>query len=386
MWKLQENALDRKDLLKLTKYILKTPKLTQGLEVKKFENDFCKWNNSKFSILVNSGSSANLIIIHAAKEYYRWSNNDEIIVPSLTWPTTVNPVIQAGLKPVFIDTNFKDLSLNYDELKKKITKKTKGIFLAHILGFPANIKKIKKIIKGKNIKILEDCCESIGAKINKKKIGNFGTAGSFSFYWGHHMSTIEGGMITTNDKNFYNLCKMKRSHGFARELDKKNQEQIKKKYTKIDFNFLFLTDGFNVRSTNLNAFLGIRQLKKLNKFIKIRNDNFNLFNKLLTKFHKHFYIVGENNFKNISSFSLPLIFKERSKLLKFKELLIKNKIEFRPLISGDLTKQPYLRKFKKKNNYYSDIINTKGIYLGNNQFVNYKNLKLLNKILLKIFN
>ncbi len=200
------------------------------------------------------------------------------------------------------------------------------------------------------------------------------------------MSTIEGGMITTNDKNFYNLCKMKRSHGFARELDKKNQEQIKKKYTKIDFNFLFLTDGFNVRSTNLNAFLGIRQLKKLNKFIKIRNDNFNLFNKLLTKFHKHFYIVGENNFKNISSFSLPLIFKERSKLLKFKELLIKNKIEFRPLISGDLTKQPYLRKFKKKNNYYSDIINTKGIYLGNNQFVNYKNLKLLNKILLKIFN
>ena len=386
MWKLQENALDRKDLLKLTKYILKTPKLTQGLEVKKFENDFCKWNNSKFSILVNSGSSANLIIIHAAKEYYRWSNNDEIIVPSLTWPTTVNPVIQAGLKPVFIDTNFKDLSLNYDELKKKITKKTKGIFLAHILCFPANIKKIKKIIKGKNIKILEDCCESIGAKINKKKIGNFGTAGSFSFYWGHHMSTIEGGMITTNDKNFYNLCKMKRSHGFARELDKKNQEQIKKKYTKIDFNFLFLTDGFNVRSTNLNAFLGIRQLKKLNKFIKIRNDNFNLFNKLLTKFHKHFYIVGENNFKNISSFSLPLIFKERSKLLKFKELLIKNKIEFRPLISGDLTKQPYLRKFKKKNNYYSDIINTKGIYLGNNQFVNYKNLKLLNKILLKIFN
>tara|TARA_X000000950_G_C13803932_1_gene614764 strand:+ start:571 stop:1086 length:516 start_codon:yes stop_codon:yes gene_type:complete len=169
MWKLQENALDRKDLLKLTKYILKTPKLTQGLEVKKFENDFCKWNNSKFSILVNSGSSANLIIIHAAKEYYRWSNNDEIIVPSLTWPTTVNPVIQAGLKPVFIDTNFKDLSLNYDELKKKITKKTKGIFLAHILCFPANIKKIKKIIKGKNIKILEDCCESIGAKINKKK-------------------------------------------------------------------------------------------------------------------------------------------------------------------------------------------------------------------------
>ena len=385
MWKLQENVLDRKDLLKLTKYILKTPRLTQGLEVKRFENDFCKWNNSKFSILVNSGSSANLIIIHAAKEYYGWKNNDEIIVPSLTWPTTVNPVIQAGLKPIFIDTNFKDLSLNYEELEKKITKRTKGIFLAHILGFPANIKKIQKIIRGKNIKIFEDCCESTGAKINKKKIGNFGTAGSFSFYWGHHISTIEGGMITTNDRNFYNLCKMKRSHGFARELDKRGQKSIKKKYINRDFNFLFLTDGFNVRSTNLNAFLGIGQLKKLNRFIKIRNSNFNLFSKILIKFNRYFYIVGQNDFKNISSFALPLIFKKKSKLFEFKKLLIKNKIEFRPIISGDLTKQPYLSKYKKKKNYYSDIINSNGIYLGNNQFVNYTKLKILDNILHRIF-
>ena len=141
MWKLQENALDKKDLKSLSKYILETPKLTQGEEVKIFEKKFSNWNNSKYSIMVNSGSSANLIMIYAAKEYYKWNNLDEIIVPSLTWPTTVNPVIQAGLKPIFIDTNFQDLSLNYNELKKKINKKTKAIFLAHILGFPSNIKK-----------------------------------------------------------------------------------------------------------------------------------------------------------------------------------------------------------------------------------------------------
>ena len=144
MWNLQENALSKKELKDLSKYILKTPKLTQGKEVKKFESDFSKWNKSKYSILVNSGSSANLIIINAAKEFYKWRNSDEIIVPSLTWPTTVNPVFQANLKPIFIDTNFEDLSFDYEELKKKINNKTRAIFIAHILGFPANIKKIKK--------------------------------------------------------------------------------------------------------------------------------------------------------------------------------------------------------------------------------------------------
>ena len=129
MWKLQENALDKKDLISLSKYILKAPKLTQGVEVKTFEKKFSNWNNSKYSILVNSGSSANLIMIYTAKEYYKWNNLDEIIVPSLTWPTTVNPVIQAGLKPIFIDTNFQDLSLDYNELKKKLIKKLKQYFL-----------------------------------------------------------------------------------------------------------------------------------------------------------------------------------------------------------------------------------------------------------------
>ena len=170
MWKLQENALNKNDLLDLSNYILKTKTLTQGNEVKKFERNFSKWNKSKYSIFVNSGSSANLLIIFAAKEFYKWKHTDEIIVPSLTWPTTVNPVIQAGLKPIFVDTNFNDLSINYEDLKKKITKRTKGIFLAHILGFPANIKKIKNLIKNRNIKLFEDCCESYGAKISKKKL------------------------------------------------------------------------------------------------------------------------------------------------------------------------------------------------------------------------
>jgi len=385
MWKLQENALTKSDLVKLTKYILKTKKLTQGKEVIKFEKQFSKWNKSKYSIFVNSGSSANLLIVSAAKELFKWKSSAEIIVPSLTWPTTVNPVIQSGLKPIFLDTNFYDLSINYEELKKKINKNTKAIFLAHILGFPSNIKKIKEIINGRNIIILEDCCESIGAKIGKKKVGNFGLGSSFSFYWGHHMTTIEGGMICTNNLKFYNLCKMKRSHGFARDLDKKYHQKIKKQYSNIDFNYLFLTDGFNLRSTNLNAFLGINQLKKLNDFIRIRNKNFKNYINCINKYKNNFNIIKYQNLKSISSFALPFIFKEKLYLKKFKKLLIENKIEFRSLITGDLTKQPYLDKYNKKN-LNAEIIHKKGIYIGNNQFVNKKNFLVLEKILVKTFN
>lgn len=385
MWKLQESALTKSDLVKLTKYILKTKKLTQGKEVIKFEKQFSKWNKSKYSIFVNSGSSANLLIVSAAKELFKWKSSAEIIVPSLTWPTTVNPVIQSGLKPIFLDTNFYDLSINYEELKKKINKNTKAIFLAHILGFPSNIKKIKEIINGRNIIILEDCCESIGAKIGKKKVGNFGLGSSFSFYWGHHMTTIEGGMICTNNLKFYNLCKMKRSHGFARDLDKKYHQKIKKQYSNIDFNYLFLTDGFNLRSTNLNAFLGINQLKKLNDFIRIRNKNFKNYINCINKYKNNFNIIKYQNLKSISSFALPFIFKEKLYLKKFKKLLIENKIEFRSLITGDLTKQPYLDKYNKKN-LNAEIIHKKGIYIGNNQFVNKKNFLVLEKILVKTFN
>ena len=385
MWKLQENALTKNDLKSLSKYILKTDKLTQGKEVEKFEKQFSKWNNSKYSILVNSGSSANLLIINTAKDLFGWKDNDEIIVPSLTWPTTVNPVFQANLKPIFIDTNFDDLSINYEELKKKISKRTKAIFLAHILGFPANIKKINKIIKGKNIRILEDCCESIGARVGKRKVGNFGVAGSFSFYWGHHMTTIEGGMICTNNLNFYNLCKMKRSHGFARDLDKKIHYKLKKKYSDINFNFLFLTDGFNLRSTNLNAFLGIRQLKKLNNFIILRNINYKKYIDILQKYKKYFFSIKNQNLNSISSFALPFIFKEKKHLDKFIILLKNYKIEYRSLIAGDLTRQPYLNKYKKKNPI-ADIIHKKGIYIGNNQFISQRNFLILKKLLFMTFN
>ena len=382
-WPLQENFLDKKSINSLCNFIKKNKRLTQFKKVKEFENKFSKWNGSKYSVLVNSGSSANLIIIESCKEIYKWKNNDEIIVPSVTWPTTITPVIQAGLKPIFVDVNLKDFSFDYSKLKKVITKKTRAIFVAHLVGFPADIQKIKKIIGKRKIILLEDCCESQGAKIKGKKVGNFGIGGSFSFYWGHHMSTIEGGMITTNDRKFYSTCLLKRSHGLARELPEKEQKYYKKKYSKNDFKFLFLSSGYNLRSTEINAFLGIMMLKKINQWIKIRNENFKNFINILNKFKDEFLTSYD---KGMSSFVLPFLMNDTKKKIKLESYLNKNGIETRPFIAGNLLRQPFLKRFKKTTFNNSDFIEFNAFYIGNNQFINKTRMNRLFKLLKNFYN
>ena len=381
-WPLQENVISNKEREKLSRFILKTKRFTQFKEVKKFEVAYSKWQNCKYSVFVNSGSSANLLIIQSAKEIYKWKNNDEVIVPSLTWTTTVTPVIQSGLKPVFVDCNLNDFSFNYEDLKKKITKKTKAIFVAHIIGFPANISLIKKIIRGKNIKILEDSCESQGAKFKNKKVGNFGIASSFSFYWGHHLTTIEGGMIVTNNKKFYEMCLLKRSHGLARELPKGTHYAIKRKYKKIDFKFLFLSSGFNLRNTEINAYLGRFQLPQINKWIKIRNKNFNKFYKICLNYKSELYLTSNPGILLLCCHLFLKIKKEK----KFEKYLVKNKIETRPLIAGNLLKQPFLSKYNKIKLINSTLIHSNALYIGNNQFVNSERMNKLEKLMKVFFN
>jgi CDP-4-dehydro-6-deoxyglucose reductase, E1 len=382
-WPLQENVINHSLRKKLSKFVLTTNRFTQSTEVRNFEKNYSKWQGCKYSIFVNSGSSANLLIIYAAKEMFEWKNNDEIIVPVLTWPTTITPIIQANLKPIFVDCNIEDFSFNYEDLEKKITQKTKAIFLAHIIGFPANIHKIKKIIKNKKILIFEDSCESMGAFFKKEKIGNFGLASSFSFYWGHHLTTVEGGMICTNNKNFYDICLLKRSHGLARELPQNMHDRIKKKYKNIDFRFLFLNDGFNLRNTEINAYLGNIQLRFLNSWIKIRNRNYLFFVNLCKKFNKYLIVTKKN--VGMSSFVLPFIFKNKILKNKFIKILDKNKIESRPFIAGNLIKQPFLKKYNNKIFKNANFLHENSIYIGNNQFVNNKRILKLKNILNKFF-
>ena len=383
-WKLQEDILTEQDLQNLTHFIGTTKRFTQFTNVASFEKDYAQWQGCKYCVYVNSGSSANLIMIAAASERYQWGVDAEVIVPAVTWPTTITPVMQLKYKPVFVDANLTDLSFDYEKLAAAITPNTRAIFVAHLLGFQANIAKIQQLIAGKNIVLLEDCCESQGATIDGVKVGNFGLGGSFSFYWGHHMTTVEGGMICTNDEEFYKLLLLKRSHGLARELPERYHADIKKQYPDIDFNFIFLSDGFNVRNTELHAVLGLSQLPKMDGYIKIRNQNYRRYLEICKKYKDELMVIDPK--EGYSSFVLPFFFKDPKKKLSFQECIKAAGIESRPLISGNLLRQPFLNKFYDSKNFKnSDFIHENAFYIGNNQFVDENRMNKLDELLADFF-
>jgi len=382
-WKLQENIVDKENIDTLIDFIKSTERYTQFTKVKEFEQAWSEWQKCKYSVFVNSGSSANLIILDLLKDIYHWQINDEIIVPAITWITDISSVLQFGLKPVFVDINIKDFSFDYDTLAAKITPNTRAIFLSHLIGFPADTKRVKKIIGKRKILLIEDCCESHGAKTGNEKVGNTGICSSFSFYWGHHMTTVEGGVVCTNNEKIYKHALLKRSHGLARELPVKYHEYYKKKYKGVDFNFLFLTTGFNVRNTELSAVLGLTQLKKIDGYIDIRNRNYGEFISILREFKEYFLIPDK---KGISSFCLPLILKKTSFRKPLQEFLLAKGIESRPFISGNLLKQPFLHKYLERGKFpNADFIHKNAFYIGNNQFVDASRLNYLKAVLKDFF-
>jgi CDP-6-deoxy-D-xylo-4-hexulose-3-dehydrase len=384
MWKLQENILEFQDREKLSKFILETDRFTQFEKVREFEKVWSNWQGIKHSTFVNSGSSADLVMMDAVKEYYNINDYSEVLVPAVTWTTNITSVIQTRLTPVFVDINLNDFSFDYEKLEMSITSKTKIILITHLIGLPANIEKIKAIAEKHNLIILEDCCESHGAKFSNVKVGNFGVASTFSFYWGHHLTTVEGGMICTNNEELNDLFMLKRSHGLARELPIERHSYYKDKYPDIDFNFLFLTYGYNLRNTELHAFLGIEQMNHLDSYIEKRNKNHKIYLSIIDGIKDMVYKVDHDG---ISSFCLPFIFKNKLDKEKLKSALIENQIEFRPIISGNLLKQPCFNKFDKAEKYTNaEIVDQNGIYIGNNQFVNEERLNKLAIVIKKTFN
>ena len=257
-------------LLKKKKIIL-----TQSKTVEKFEKSWSKWLNVKYSTFVNSGSSANFISISLLKALNKNKKKKEIILPALTWVSDINSVIMNGFKPVFVDINLSNLSMNTDQVIQKINKKTLAVFITHAQGFNGLNEKLLKTLKRKKIKLIEDVCESHGATFKKKKLGTYGLISNFSFYYAHHMTTIEGGMISTNDKKIYELSKIFRSHGMAREANNITFERrIQKKYKDLSPKFIFLYPTLNFRNTEIGAAIGLNQLKSLNKNNIKRKINF----------------------------------------------------------------------------------------------------------------
>jgi CDP-6-deoxy-D-xylo-4-hexulose-3-dehydrase len=383
MWKLQENILEKTDKDFLADFILSTERFTQFEKVKEFEQKWSQWQGTSYSTFVNSGSSADLVMLDATKEFYKIPDGAEVLVPAVTWTTNITSVIQSKMKPVFVDVNLEDFSFDYEKLEKSITSRTKIILVTHLIGIPADMEKISMIAKKHNLIILEDCCESHGAQFNNDKIGNFGIASTFSFYWGHHLTTVEGGMICTKNEELNDLFILKRSHGLARELNPSKHQKYRDANPLVDFNFLFLTHGYNFRNTELHAVIGIEQLKHLDRYIDIRNRNHKMFLEIIAPIQKYLHPVDH---PGISSFCLPFVFKNATDKERFVEAIKKNNIEYRPIISGNLLRQPCFTGYGN----FSDFVNAEtlhlnGFYIGNNQFVGEERLALLKSIIQEVF-
>ena len=384
---LMSNNFTKSDMNEVKKFINhKNITLTQSKKVKEFEKKWSRWLGVKYSVFVNSGSSANYITISALKIINKNKIKNEIIVPTLTWVSDINSVIMNGFKPVFVDINFSNLSMNVEEILKKISKKTLAVFITHAQGFNGLNNKLLQVLKKKKIHLIEDVSESHGATFNGKRLGNYGLISNFSFYYAHHLTTIEGGMVCTNSKEIYEIVKILRSHGMLREANnKKFERKLISKYKYLSPKFIFMYPSLNFRNNEIGAVIGINQLKSLNKNNLLRTRNFKLFLKLLdpNKFFKEFDVVGSSNY----AFPVILKTKDFKKRDLFEKELLKNGIEFRRgnAGGGNQLRQPYIKNIVKninlKNFKKVNHVHFFGYYIGNYPSLNKNKITLICKIL-----
>ena len=368
---LMHNNFTKSDMIEVKKLLnQKKIILTQSKKVKEFEAKWSKWLNVKYSTYVNSGSSANFITISTMRMLNKNKIKNEIIVPSLTWVSDISSVIMNGFKPIFVDINLNTLSMNEEQILKRINKKTLAVFITHAQGFNGLSSNLIKVLKRKKIHLIEDVCESHGALFGKKKLGSFGLISNFSFYYAHHMTTIEGGMICTNDKKIYEITRMLRSHGMARESGNPQYEKImQKKYKNLSPHFIFMYPTLNFRNNEIGATIGINQLKSLDSNNIKRTKNFKFF---LTNLNRSKYFI-DYNIEGSSNYAFPVILKTSSikKRDLFEKKLKKVNIEFRRgnAGGGNQLRQPYLKKILKIKNFNNfknvEKVHFFGYYIGN---------------------
>ena len=351
--------------------VVKEGYFTMGPKVKKFEEEFSKYIGSKYSVMVNSGSSANLLMVaclfYTKDKTKKLKKGDEIIVPAVSWSTSYNPLYQHGLKIKFVDIDLKTLNYDLKKLKLAISRKTKAILAVNLLGNPNDFAEIKKIIGKKEILIIEDNCESMGAEFQNKKTGTIGLLGTFSFFFSHHISTMEGGMIVTNDEELYHILLSLRSHGWTRNLPENNLVTIKTKDS-FEESFRFVLPGYNLRPLEMSGAIGSIQLKKFPKFLHQRRKNSETF---LAKMNNIKDIIVQKEIGKSSWFGFSLVIDKESNL-KRKDLIKRlNNLGFecRPIVAGNFTKNEVTKYFDSEisdNLENADWIDKNGLFIGNN--------------------
>ena len=341
-WPLMRNNVVREDLDVLIDYLRQPdPRLTHGPAVREFEREWAKWVGTKYCVMLNSGSSANDLTMLALRARF---GEGEVIVPPLTWVSDIASVLHAGLTPVFADINPRTLGMDTEEILKKITPRTRAVFLTHILGYNALTRRLTDELARLGVPLIEDVCESHGATFEGRRCGSWGFASNFSFYYAHHLTTIEGGAVCTNDKDFYETVRMMRSHGMVREIDDPVERKAwAARHPDLNPDFIFGHAAHNMRATELQGVLGLAQLPRLDDNNEKRSRNLELFLAGLDpkKFYTEFDQTGNSNY------AFTLVLREGDIALRDRvEATLKaNRVEFRRGTSGggNQLRQPYLR-------------------------------------------
>jgi CDP-4-dehydro-6-deoxyglucose reductase, E1 len=379
MIKLADNIIEKQDVDTLCDWLKKTNHYTKGEKTLDFEREWSEWQGCKYSIFVNSGSSANLLVI-AGLLYSNRLKNKKIILPAVSWVTTVSPSIMLGLEPILCDSDPNDLGLSTSDFENLcIEHNPSAVMLVHVLGHSNNMKEITRICKKYNVLLIEDTCEAYGSIYSGEKLGNFGLASTFSYFYGHQMATVEGGMVCTNDYELYNTMVSIRSHGWLRDNDENFKKRFFNKYNMHDeFNlkYFFVYPGLNVRNTDINAVIGLSQIKRIDKYISSRNKNYNLYCSILDGN----VWTQKSNTGLVSSLSFGVMDKNKKKIT---DALIKNHIECRPLICGSIQEQPFWHeRYKPRNLPNAKIVHEFGFYVPCHQNLTEDQIRFICKIIL----
>ena len=360
MINLVKDTISREEIDRLISWLGTYPRLTKGSLTESFESRWSDWLGSKYSVFVNSGSSANLAMFYALKLSGRLKN-DKVVVPCISWTTTLSPVIQLGLTPILCEASKDDLGIDPDYLEEICKRENPAcLIIVHVLGFPNQMARIREICQNYDVILLEDSCESVGSLYDNTKTGRFGLMSSFSTYFGHHFSTVEGGLISTDDFELYELLKSIRSHGWSRDLSEDTKKSLREQYDVDEFKdlYTFYYPGFNLRATEIQAFLGLEQINTLDAKNSKRHENYLLYDSLV---QNDYWKIKTTTY--VSNFAYPIIHPKKSKIAKN---LLENEIECRPLVCGNMARQPYYESlYGYKMFPFADIVHSFGLYVPN---------------------
>lgn len=367
---LGQDVHDSADIFNMIKCLL-TEKFTMGEQVSNFERMFADYVGAKHAVMVNSGSSANLLAL-AAVTNHKCSNKlqpgDEVLVPALCWSTSVFPIIQCNLTPVFVDVDACTLNIDVDDLEKKITDKTKAIVLVHVLGNCTNMDRLMAVIKKRGLILIEDTCESLGTTYKDKYLGTFGSIGTYSFYYSHHITTMEGGMVVTDNDEYYELVKCLRAHGWSRNLVDK--DKIQKEHPDVDPRFTFVNLGYNVRPMEIQAAIGVSQLQKLRIKNENRKTNYKRIKELIEKNPRSSFLSfpTESEGADVAWFGVTLFVTDNVKLNEYLNYLTQHGVENRPIITGNIARQPVIKDLyphlKPSDFPGAEVCHLKGLFIG----------------------